>query len=312
MSCRAKAIVTLVLIAPVLTEIVSGNTPPHALLHPSISLFLLAAYSFPLLALRELSVRWGLHTPGIFVLGLAYGLLNEGLLAQTLIRATGVPMPNFDNYAYAGGINFSWTWVIVPWHALLAVVFPLRLLDCWFPQCAGVKWLDRRAFAVLTAILIGGVTFISFARKPHVQMIAFWVAIAALVVGASLFRNKRQPGKRRNSLRTVAFGFGIFFYWAFFLGSILLATARVQPAMFFGAVAAILIAFGWMSRRYGFEPQPAAAHVALGAYFAAASFNLAGGLEHQSLETMLTGGVLAVAFIALARLFPRAPQNSAA
>jgi hypothetical protein len=32
MNTRFKAILTLVLIAPVLTEIVSGNTPPHALL----------------------------------------------------------------------------------------------------------------------------------------------------------------------------------------------------------------------------------------------------------------------------------------
>ena len=39
---RLKAIIALALIAPVLTEIVSGNTLPHALLHPSVAFFLIA------------------------------------------------------------------------------------------------------------------------------------------------------------------------------------------------------------------------------------------------------------------------------
>jgi hypothetical protein len=57
MSTSTKAMLTLVAIAPILTEIVSENAPPHALLHPSIATFLFAAYSIPLLVIRELSVR---------------------------------------------------------------------------------------------------------------------------------------------------------------------------------------------------------------------------------------------------------------
>jgi hypothetical protein len=56
-STSTKAMLTLVAIAPILTEIVSENAPPHALLHPSIATFLFAAYSIPLLVIRELSVR---------------------------------------------------------------------------------------------------------------------------------------------------------------------------------------------------------------------------------------------------------------
>jgi len=48
MTSQTKAFLTLVISAPILTEIVSGNTPAHALLNPRIELFLLVAYSLPL------------------------------------------------------------------------------------------------------------------------------------------------------------------------------------------------------------------------------------------------------------------------
>ena len=301
MSCRAKAIITLVLIAPILTEIVSGNTPPHALLHPSISLFLLAAYSLPLLVIRELSVRWRRPTAGIFVLGLGYGILNEGLLAQTLIRFDNVPISNFDRYAYAGGVNYSWAFLILPWHALLAVVFPLTLVACWFPSCARTRWLSRPTFAVLAAILIAGIAFISLVRQPHPQMRAFLLTIAILVAGASIFRNKEQNEYRTNARSIGAFILGLIFYVTFVLGAIVLATIRVPPALFFTAVVVILFGFGWLSHRYEFDRLPDAANVAQGSYFVASCFNLTAGVVRHSLETMISAGLLACVFLVLAR-----------
>ena len=129
---RTKAFLTLIFSAPILTEIVSGNTPAHALLDPRVDLFLLMAYSLPLLVIRELALRWRLSTPGVFVIGLAYGIWNEGLLAQTLMRFQHVPINKFDHYICTAGFNFSWAALILPWHSLLAIVFPLAVLAAFF------------------------------------------------------------------------------------------------------------------------------------------------------------------------------------
>ena len=99
MSGCGKALLVLVLVAPVLTEIVSGNIPAHALLNPKIAIFLFLGYSFPLLIIRELSIRWRLSVLGLFLWGLAYGILNEGLLAQQIgmddqIIREGDPLDN--------------------------------------------------------------------------------------------------------------------------------------------------------------------------------------------------------------------------
>jgi hypothetical protein len=301
MSCRIKAALTLFFLAPVLTEIVSGNTQPHALLNPAVPGFLLLAYSFPLLVIRELTWRWQLPAPGVFLLGLAYGIVNEGLLAQTLIRSEHVPISNFDHYIYAAGVNFSWMCLIVPWHALLAVVFPLTLVACWFPSCAQDAWLGNRAFACVTAILIAAIAFVAFVRQPRPQMRAFLLAIVVLIFVASLFRNRTPQTVRINDRRRRAFQFGIAFYTIFFLGTILLAAARVPPVIFFFTVIALLLVFVWLTRRQEFQLQPAVAHLALGSYFAASGFSFLGGFLHRSLEGAVTASFLAVGFVVAAR-----------
>ncbi len=45
-------------------------------------------------------MRWRLSTRGIVLLGLTYGILNEGLVAQTLVRYDHVPIDRFDRYIY--------------------------------------------------------------------------------------------------------------------------------------------------------------------------------------------------------------------
>jgi hypothetical protein len=311
MSCRAKAIVTLVVIAPILTEIVSGNTPPHALLHPQIALFLIAAYSFPLLVLRELSVRWRLDTIGVFVLGLAYGFLNEGLIAQTLIRAERVPMPNFNHYVYAAGVDFSWVAVIVPWHALMAVVFPLALLAHWFPSCSRDHWLGNRTFAILVAVLIACVAFIGLVRAPHPQMRAFLLVMALLVATASLSRAKQPPRLAAPGNRVLPFFFGMVLYAGIFLTPMILATRRVEPAIFFAAVAGVLLGFGLLGRQIGLAAAQTTAMVALGSYFAASVFNMLGGFIRHSMEALLCGGLLAGAFALLWRANPQLGNQTA-
>jgi hypothetical protein len=299
MQTRFKAIVTLVLIAPVLTEIVSGNTPPHALLHPSVDSFLIAVYSLPVLLIRELSVRWRLRTLGLFFLGLAYGLLNEGLVAQTLIRYQRVPMRNFDGYACAGGINFSWAALILPWHSLMAVIFPIALLGLWFPACAGAKWLSDKWLAALAVIVTAGVVFLGLARTPHFQMRVFLVAMAVLVECAYLCRSGSDI-PRRDGIRSLrSFALGAVFYVALFGGATITAGRKAPAEFYFLFVAAALLGFSWIAKHYEYDRLPDAAIVGLGAYFAASFFNGLGGILRRSLEGSICGAILAVVFVLL-------------
>ena len=300
MTPRVKALLTLVCCAPILTEIVSGNTPAHALLDPRIAFFLFLAYSWPLLVIRELALRWRLSTAGIFALGIAYGVWNEGLLAQTLMRYEHLPINQFDHYIYAGGFNLSWAAVIVPWHALLAVVFPLALIAGLFPSCAEERWLGKRAFAALAGMLVAALVFVSLARKPHGQMLACLFVISACVVVSYVLPRGHGVRLTKDSRRTFPFVFGAVAYPVFIAGSIVLAANRVAPLAYFAVVSTVFAALAALSAHYRLLLIPAAARLALGAYFAASIFNMAVGIAHHSLEHILTGAVLAAVFLGVA------------
>jgi hypothetical protein len=132
-------------------------------------------------------------------------------------------------------------------------------------------------------------------------MHAFLGAIAGLVFVASLFRNRMASPVRQNDRSMRAFQFGIVFYFAFFLGTILLAAARVPSVVFLIAVMALLLGFAWLIWRQEFQLQPAAAHLALGSYFAASGFSFLGAVLHRSLEGAVTASILAVGFVVVAR-----------
>jgi len=73
----------LFFLAPAIGELLSGSTPPVEFFKP-FSLFLLSAlYGSGALLSRELALRWGKRWPTILALGLAYGIIEEGLMVKS-------------------------------------------------------------------------------------------------------------------------------------------------------------------------------------------------------------------------------------
>ncbi|MBU6403024.1 MAG: hypothetical protein KGS61_22100, partial [Verrucomicrobia bacterium] len=129
-------------LATVLPELFSGSTPlPAFVLNPGLLFLLFLGYGVAVLLVREVAVRCRVGLAGLFVLGLGYSILNEGLLARTLIRQTGLPVPLYDRFGYLGGISLPWTAGIGTWHACASVWFPILLTHHLFPQFRATPWL---------------------------------------------------------------------------------------------------------------------------------------------------------------------------
>lgn len=299
MHSSRKALLALVLIAPVLTEVGTGNTPLLVYLDPRVFLFLALAYSLPVVVIREVAVRRRLSVPGIFLLGLAYGLWNEGLLAQTLIRAQHVPIDRFDHYLFAGGFNWAWACLIVPWHALFAVLFPIALVHHRWPDSAAEPWLGRRTFAALASLVAAAAIFISVVRTPHPQMSA---CLAGIVLLALLGLGRcgsaqEEPVEAKRVLPL--FTFGAVSYLAIFL-TLVIEAGRVPGAVYLASATLLFSAFAWLSGRRGLLRPPKVADVALGGYFAVAAFHALAGLGKHSVVETVVGLVLCLILATMA------------
>jgi hypothetical protein len=71
------------LLAPFVAEVLLGNTPLRLIL---IYLIVLPMYGFGALFIRELSRRLGRGWPTILILGVAYGVAEEGLADMSLFN----------------------------------------------------------------------------------------------------------------------------------------------------------------------------------------------------------------------------------
>ncbi len=310
-STRFKRLLFIALAPAFLAEIGSGNTPLAALADPRVDLFLTLAYGFPLLIISELRTRLRLGDAGVFLLGLAYGFINEGLLAQTLIRFDNVPIAEFNEYLYVAGFNLAWTALIVCWHAFISVLFPLALADSWFRDNAGRPVLSDRVFLLLGATLAAAIAFLGIVRTPHPQMLACAVAIGLLTLSAMVF-----PAHDKDSIaaqpRFKHFLFGFIAFHATLITAIAMAHARVSPALYFGWFAlAALVLFG-SGRRRGIAPPLRSAALAQGVYASLGAFHaLVGFFGLHSIAETLVGIAFATPFVVCAVTADRLPRQAA-
>ncbi len=242
------AAVALVAFSTVVPELVTGSTPWWQMINPGSFLFLLGAYGLPILALRELNVRLGTGPLGLLISGLAYGLLNEGLLAKTIFR-TRLPIDSFDGYGTALGVSWPWLAFIVCWHAVASVALPVIFTHAIFPAVATRTWTPRWAPAVLAApiLIIGAVAF-GQPQGEHVgtplELVGLAVAMAVLVIVSTRVRSTWRDGR---PLPSVAIGAAGLIAVG---GLAILANARPAPAWWFAGWT-VAVALGWLGTRRG-------------------------------------------------------------
>jgi hypothetical protein len=249
----APAIV-LVVLASILPETLTGNTPALVLFKPGPFLFFMIAYGLPVLLIREFAVRCAIGTSGLFVIGLGYGIINEALIATTVFRNAGVPVDVFDGYSFAAGIQWAWVGFILPWHALSSVILPIVFSHLAVPAAALRPWLGVRFTWSVALVLIGLISFFYLYEDtsgiagtwPMLAML--WGLIAALGAGACFLPAQPLrgiPGQPRWKL--VLLGYSGFIP----LQSLLVISGARWPFwIYLGAVLFWITLFRFLTRRF--------------------------------------------------------------
>lgn len=153
---RLYPLISLAFLAGFLAEVGSTNIPLYQFMHPKMLALMFLAYGIPVILLRDWRNCFSSSVGGLLLLGLAYGILNEGIVARTLTQLDGGPVTAFAGYQRMFGVSIPWALFIVPWHALHSVTYPILLVDKLFPQRAVEQWLSvrfRRTAAAVLAVL---------------------------------------------------------------------------------------------------------------------------------------------------------------
>lgn len=250
---RVAPAVALFLLAPAIGELLLGNLRVEETV--AFLPVLAPLYGGGALLIRETARRAGRGPATMLILGVAYGLLEEGLADQMLFNRHYAGNDEMgDTYIPALGMGGWLTIGVLTMHAVWSTNVGIALVEALVPERSETPWLGRRGLVVTAAVFAFGTAVTIwgthhdehfFAAPP--QLLGTVAVIAVLIVVA--FRRRPAGPHPGNPPRPVVAGLVAFVASGAFLSTADLpgwwsvAAAVALPA------ATILVVGRWSRRR---------------------------------------------------------------
>jgi hypothetical protein len=148
---------------------------------PTALLFVILFYGPADLLIREAMIRRRLGWVSLVLLGVAFGFINEGVIAGTwyTVKPTG--------YLFVGAIDFAWVAALTVFHVFISVLMPIAFIETAFPSLAGRPLLRRRRGVVISAVIFLLITSL-FLFVPSYRPYRIAVCALALMIAIVAFR----------------------------------------------------------------------------------------------------------------------------
>ncbi|HEU5473569.1 MAG TPA: hypothetical protein VFV67_23225 [Actinophytocola sp.] len=262
---RLAPAIGLFVLAPVCAEYLAGYDDSVGRVWALLGglLILGPLYGGPALIIREVVRRTGRGWPSMLLLAVAFGLVQAGLVDQSLFDPA---YRDIDSWAGtrnptaipALGISVHTAIVFVAGHVVWSLGAPIAMVESLVPQRATTPWLGRTGLAV-TGVLYVLAALLIFADHQNTQqflatlaqLISTTVLVAALIVVAFLLGRQPRPAIDRAAPRPWRVGalaviaFGVFD---------LAGTDWLGVAVQVTALTALVVLVGRGSRRTGWGP----------------------------------------------------------
>jgi hypothetical protein len=255
---RVAPAFALFFVAPFVAEFLLGDFSIDAWW---LLLIMAPLYGGGALVVREVVRRMGRGWPTMLLLAFAYGLVEEGIVIQTLFNPNYLGLHLLDQaYVPALGIGVWWSSYVLTLHTAWSISVPIAIVEGMFADRRTTPWLGRTGLCVAFFLYVAGCLMIHFTSRKQdpfsaswTQELSVWCLIALVATIAFLCCKKRGP--RQGSVPAVwIVGLSIYLWgMAFtnahqFLHGWILAGAELGLD---GIALALL--FVW-SRREGWTP----------------------------------------------------------
>ncbi len=185
----------LFFLAPLVAEYLLGDLPTTNLAAlPVLALM----YGSGALLVRETVRRIGGGWASFFLLALAYGLIEEGLVDQSLFNPTYLHLRLLDyGFIPALGVSLPWTVYVLGLHVLWSLATPIGLAEALFPTRRRQPWLSRGWLIAIGLMFVAGMAMgaaFSLRQAQHFAspaQIAVSLALIVALIAAALALGRR-------------------------------------------------------------------------------------------------------------------------
>jgi hypothetical protein len=176
---------------------------------------------------RELKVGWSKGYVSMFVLGAAYGIVEEGLMVKSFFDPDWMDLGVFGVYGRSWGVNWVWAEWLTIYHAIFSIAIPITLVELAYLERRNERWVGNRKLMGLVMLLgaatLFGYLFLTDYRPPLLQYCFFACTVALLTLLAwkipcSAGENGKLQVLKPNKLVIIGFLTALAFFLCFGAG----------------------------------------------------------------------------------------------
>ena len=161
-------------------------------------LLLTMLYGVGAVLVRETVRRWGKGWVSIILLGMAYGIFEEGAMVRSFFDPSWPDLQLLASYGRWIGINWIWAIALTLFHSIVSITIPIMITELLFHKQKNDLWLSRKAFIIFWAIfavnLILGPLF--GMEITFLGMAASFISITGLALLANTWTEEVDDQKR--------------------------------------------------------------------------------------------------------------------
>ncbi len=257
---RKIPLIVLVLLSPAIAELLSGSSPPLEFINPPAFIILIGLYGSGILIVRELSIKWDKGWGGVILLGMAYGIIEEGLAVKSFFNPNWMDLNVLGTYGRWIGVNWVWVVCLTVFHVVYSIVLPILLFDMIFPSLKNKRLLGRKGLGICFIVLFfitGFCCLLLVSYRPDdflylataiivvILFIGAWKVPIACAAGRNVYSSARP---RWFFIIGAIFGFLVFFIM---YGVPHIVTAPLIPIVL--EILLCLLVLRFIAKRSGYD-----------------------------------------------------------
>jgi hypothetical protein len=202
--------VALLLIGPLLGELVSGHQTLLEFINPLNFIVSALPYGFGAIICRELKTRWGKGWCSLALLGIAFGLYEEAIVARSFWDPHWSELGALGDYSYWQGVCWVYAEVLIHFHLTISIISSVVLTEILCFDQRLERWVNDQGLAACFVGLALWMPVLMAVNPfmPHLSgFVLSWITIAGLAYAAWRFPARVFP--RREGRSVPPFWYGV-------------------------------------------------------------------------------------------------------
>lgn len=134
----------LLFLGPICGELVSGHQTLFEFINPLTFILSALPYGFGAIICRECMIRWHKSWPSLVLLGIAFGVYEEFIVARSVWDPEWAELGAIRDHSYWQGVTWTYAAILIHFHLLVSILSSVTLAHLLYPQRRHESWVRDR------------------------------------------------------------------------------------------------------------------------------------------------------------------------